>query len=253
MREKTDYLYERLSLNDRRASSKALKRDFRDASGHSVSTRTVRRRLLKARLKGCIAAKKPMLTAKHRTTRFNWAKERRNWKREDWAKILWSDESVFEIVPGRRVRVRRRVGEKYHPDCLVSTVKFGGGKVQVWGCMCRDGVGSLHVVDGRLNASAYIDLISPTLKDDGERIIGENFVFQQDGASCHTAEYSKKWFRREKISVLPWPSQSPDLNPIEHLWEVIKKKMDYTPVKNQTELKDLIFQTWNSITPDINC
>ena len=86
---------------------------------------------------------------------------------------------------------------------------------------------------------------------DGERIIGENFAFQQDGARCHTAEYSKQWFRREKISVLPWPSQSPDLNPIEHLWEVIKKKMDYTPVKNQTELKDLIFQTWNSITPDI--
>ncbi len=67
---------------------------------------------------------------------------------------------------GRRVRVRRRVGEKFHQDCLVSTVKFGGGKIQVWGCMCRDGVGSLHVVEGRLNARAYIDLISQTLKED---------------------------------------------------------------------------------------
>ncbi len=59
------------------------------------------------------------------------------------------------------------------------------------------------------------------------------------------------WFAASHISVLPWPSQSPDLNPIEHLWEIIKKKMDSTPVKNKEELKDLIFKTWNSITPDI--
>ncbi len=154
-------------------------------------------------------------------------------------------------MPGKRVRVRRRVGEKFHQDCLVPTVKFGGGKIQIWGCMCRDGVGSLHVVEGRLNARAYIDLISQTLKEDGEKIIGEDFIFQQDGAKCHTAKYSMDWFAASHISVLPWPSQSPDLNPIEHLWEIIKKKMDSTPVKNKEELKDLIFKTWNSITPDI--
>ncbi len=142
-----DRLLVRLSLNNRRASSKQLKRELQDASGCSVSTRTVRRRLLHAGLKGCIAAKKPMLTAKHRSAHFSWAKERRFWQQSQWAKILWSDEFVFEIVPGRRVRVRRRVGEKFHQDCLVSTVKFGGGKIQVWGCMCRDGVGSLHVVE----------------------------------------------------------------------------------------------------------
>ena len=84
--------------------------------------------------------------------------------------------------------VRRRVGERFHPDCVVSTVKFGGGSIQVWGCMCRDGVGSLHVVEGHLNAHVYIHLISPTLKhDDGERIIGEDFILQPDGARCHTA------------------------------------------------------------------
>ena len=71
--------------------------------------------------------------------------------------------------------MRREVGERFHPDCVVSTVKFGGGSIQIWGCMCHDGVGSLHVVEGHLNSQAYIDLISPTLKDDGERSIGEDF------------------------------------------------------------------------------
>lgn len=62
--------------------------------------------------------------------------------------ILWSDESIFQLIPGSRVIARRRVAERFHPDCVVSTVKHGGGSIQVWG--------------GRLNASAYTDLISPT-------------------------------------------------------------------------------------------
>lgn len=56
--------------------------------------------------------------------------------------------------------VRRRIGERFHPDCIVSTVKRGGGRIQVWGCMCRDGVGMLLVVEGRLNAARYTDLIN---------------------------------------------------------------------------------------------
>ena len=88
-------------------------------------------------------------------------------------------------------------------------------------------------------------------KNDGEKIIGGDFIFQQDGASCHTAKHSMAWFSSNGISVLPWPSQSADLNPIEHLWEVIKKRMDKSPVKNKAELKELIFSTWNSIKPAI--
>ena len=241
----------RLSLSDRRASSKILKSQLQDVTGSSLSTRSIRRRLLKAGLKGCVAAKKPMLTARHKKLRLKWAKERRQWEQSEWSKILWSDESIFELIPGRRAIVRRRVGERFHPDCIVSTVKHGGGKIHVWGCMARDGVGSLLIVDGRLTASAYIDLISPTLKEDGERLIGSNFIFQQDGARCHTARYSMEWFSSNRINVLQWTPQSADLNPIEHLWEEIKRRMDQKPCRNASELKELVIATWRSITPDI--
>ena len=70
-----------------------------------------------------------------------------------WAKILWSNES--NISADTRI-VRRRVGERFHLDCVVSTVMHGGGSIQVWGCMCKDGVGSLFIVKGCLNASGYI-------------------------------------------------------------------------------------------------
>ena len=81
------------------------------------------------------------------------------------------------------------------------------------------------IVEGQLNAMAYIHLISPTLKTDGQRLIGNNFIFQQDGARCHTARHSMTWFSSNGTTVLPWPSQSADLNPIAHLRDVTKKKI----------------------------
>ena len=64
------------------------------------------------------------------------------------------------------------------------------------------------MVEGRLDAPQYINLIAKTLKDDGERIIGTDFIFQQDGATCHTAKDFMNWLSANRISVLPWPSQS---------------------------------------------
>lgn len=123
------------------------------ATGVDVSTRTIRRKLNKSGLRGCVAAKKPLRTAKHRSNRLTWSKDRKDWTSQQWGQVLFSDESTFELIPGRRVFVRRRKGEKYHHECVVSTVKHGGGKVMVWGCMAAGGVGTLKVVDGRLNAA----------------------------------------------------------------------------------------------------
>ena len=103
--------------------------------------------------------------------------------------------------------MRRRKGERYHQDCINSTVKYGGGKIQVWGCMSASGVGTLKVVNGRLNAKAYVRLICRHIEADGNRLCGNDFIFQQDGAPCHTAESTKAWFHRKKIKLSTWPSQ----------------------------------------------
>lgn len=240
-----------LSLTNRKATSRMLKRDFSDATGIDVSCRTVRRKLQQAGLRGCVAAKKPLRTKTHRKKRLDWCLQRKDWTAEEWGKVLFSDESTFELIPSRRVWVRRRKGERYHQDCINSTVKYGGGKIQVWGCMSANGVGTLRVVNGRLNAKAYVRLICQHLEADGNRLCGNDFTFQQDGAPCHTAESTKAWFCRKKIKLSTWPSQSPDLNPIEQLWEEMKKRLEHSPCKNLEELKAAIFLCWEGIESEV--
>ena len=75
----------------------------------------------------------------------------------------------------------------------------------------------------------------------------------QDNAPCHTARLVKDFFTQESISVLPWPAQSPDLNPIENLWALIKRKLaaEFPIPKTCSELIANVTTIWGGITPEL--
>ncbi len=68
-------------------------------------------------------------------------------------------------------------------------------------------------------------------------------------ASFHTAKSTKSWFNDHGVTVLDWPANSPDLNPIEYLWGIVKRKMRDTRPNNADDLKAAIKATWASIPP----
>ena len=212
-----DRLIVKESLKARKKTSRILANELRNDHNIKVSSRTVRRRLLASGLKYCRSKKKPLLSAKARVKRLDWGKQHRDY---DWSKVVFSDESRFCLISDRPVYIRRRSGEEYLPQCLSSTVKHGGGGIMVWGCISTGGVGSKHRVHGTLNAAQYIKILKfcaqPSIKHyfkDGDGI------YQQDNAPCHTANTVKEWMRDNKMALLP--GNSPDMNPIEHIWDYI--------------------------------
>lgn len=150
--------------------------------------------------------------------------------------------------------MRRRVGEEFNPECLVPTVKHGGGSIMIWGCMAADGVGKMFVCDGRMDSRKYINVMENMLVPSFRHIFGEtnmrNVLFQQDNAPCHKSALSMRWFVENNIDLFPWPAQSPDLNPIEHLWGILKRNIRKYPTTSKDMLKTVLKQEWEKITSE---
>lgn len=181
--------------------------------------------------------------------RLAWAKERASWTVEDWNKVIFSDESKFDVCVGDfRRRVIRSKTEAFHKDCLKRTVKFPKG-IMIWDCMSGKGLGTLQFIDGIVNAKKYQSILETSLLPSIQKLHPENnIIFQQDGASCHTAKTTKKWFADRNINVMTWTSSSPDLNIIETLWHKMKQRLRDDLQRTILQLRMKLQEIWNSFS-----
>ncbi len=147
------------------------------------------------------------------------------------------------------IKVWRKSGEAQNPCCLKSSVKFSQS-VMIWAAMSSAGFGPLCFLKSTVNAAIYQEILEHFMLPSADKLYGDaDFIFQQDLAPAHTAKGTKSWFNDHGVTVLDWPANSPDLNPIENLWGIVKRKMRDTRPNNADELKATVKETWASIPP----
>ncbi len=126
---------------------------------------------------------------------------------------------------------------------MVPTVKHGGGSVLMWGCMSAAGVGELHFIDGIMNSQMYCSILKEKMLP-SLRALGRRAVFQHDNDPKHTSEATVGFLKKIRVKVIQWPSMSPDLNPIEHLWGILKRQVEHHSPSSIQSLKEVILEEW---------
>ncbi len=123
--------------------------------------------------------------------------------------------------------------------------------VMIWAAMSSAGVGPLCFLKSTVNAAIYQEILEHFMLLSADKLYGDaDFIFQQDLAPAHTANGTKSWFNDHGVIVLDWPANSPNLNPIDNLWVIVKRKRRDTRPNNADDLKAAIKATWASITPE---
>jgi transposase len=166
-----------------------------------------------------------MVSAQNRAKRIAFAKEMLTWTDEMLRNILWSDETTVKAYPnGEIVMYCDNEMAEEHCDVVSPAIQQGGISVQFWGCMSFYAMGPLVEFEGWVDAKSYLDVIlKPAVAP--EMKMNPNLVFQQDNARPHKGKKVMEWLGQQKFKLVIWPPQSPDLSPIEIIWNVMKMKL----------------------------
>lgn len=197
----------------------------------------------------------PSLSPAQVKKRYSWCKERLNWTPQQWEEVVWSDESMFRLGKGAQgVNVIRFPGEGMQERHKIGVLKFGQGSIMMWGCFHAKALGPLVIMRGTIDQDKYVTLLSnytiPWLKEQHD-LYGTDFIYQEDGAPIHTGGYAR-WYKSKTVirSFDFWPPNSPDLNPIEHIWGYLKLRVNRRAigVSNLDQFESIIRDEWSKIS-----
>ena len=169
-----------------------------------------------------------------------------------WGKMLFSDQSKFNIsqADGRH-RVYRGNGERYTDQCVMPRDRWGGGgSVHVWGWTSKFHRMRIVVFNINFNANTYIQIeLQPVVVPFMRQHFRGRGQFQQDNAPVHNERLTTNLLQWNSINIMNWPAKSPDMSPVENLWDELGRRVYQRrpPPATVLQLCRAIEDEWNNM------
>jgi len=213
-----------------------------------VSIDTIDRRLQEKGLFGRVALHKKKYTADQKRKRLAFAEGYKHWKEKDWMQVVFADEKICwgEGFWGR-VYVRRPRGEALNPDYCVDKDPHPV-KVNVWGCFSGKGLGYCYIFNENMDGKLLQEVLGTHLVESAELYYdvehAERWWFLQDNDPKYKSTLVRTWLFNHGIQCLDFPPYSPDLNPIEHLWADLARRVEQFQCETMEVLQDVVAEQW---------
>lgn len=171
----------------------------------------------------------------------------------DWFRVIFSDEMCVWTGHQGRVYVRRPQGRDVaYEEQYCTTQLYHGKKVNVIGFFTGYGVGEIGIFDDNMNGEKMVQMFSQHLTTTHQHYYpNQQWYLLHDNDKKFHSKVVKEWLFNNGVTCLDFPTYSPDLNPIEHLWADLKRRIEKYKCTTVEKLKRVIEYEWNATDPDL--
>ncbi|GFV29017.1 transposable element Tcb1 transposase [Trichonephila clavipes] len=211
---------------NRRSTASDLSRQLSSATGTTISRQTVYRRLGHIGLYARRPVRCVPLTATHCRLRLTWSREHALWTLLQWSCVMFSDESRFSLQSdSRRTLIWRAPGTPYHQENTIERHRYGGAGWLVWGGIILGSRTDLHVQSVTMTGHIYRDVILEQHVRLFRGAMGAEFLVMDDNVRLYRENIVDECLQSEDITRMDWPAYSSDLNPTEHVWDMLGRRI----------------------------
>lgn len=220
---------------DNETTSKELAQKLFHGRSLKVSRWTVQRQLKRMGYKNTLPHGTPMLTQKHKDARVQWAIQHQD---DDWSRTIFTDETCYQLF---RNTIRRW---SKNPRAQIKRIPKNKQKIMVWGGFSIKGLVGYHSFTTIMDGPYYVQILQDNLIHNARKQFGRRWRLQQDNDPKHRSRVAKQFLSNQVPEILDWPSNSPDVNPIENLWSIIKRRVEKRKPTNLEELNKFLHEEW---------
>jgi len=206
---------------------------------YNCSNKTIQKKLKSLNYKKRCPRKTCSVPRTDNHVRLQWAKQH---LMDNWNFTIFCDESCAQLQ-ANTVRLWCRRGAR-----LYKSVPKDKTKVMFWGGFAKNRKFPLIFIDGKLDSVKYCKIIQQNLLANAKKWFGDGYRLLHDNDPKHRSKYTTKWMANKNVNTINPPPYSPQFNPIENLWRIVKLNVEKKSPKNLEELKKLLVEEWEKIT-----